>query len=286
LRLFDKAKGKRHKAKGRSVEPVKNIAISCAFCLVSATAILLGQADWPTYSHDDGSTRFSTLRQINTANVARLAMAWTYHMAPPSPAVPSAPASAGQGRAAATPAPAAAAQQGDAPAPAPAAQGRGGRGGVGGMRASEATPIVVKNVMYLPTPYGRVVALQADTGRELWSYQATGQPTQRGVEYWPGDAAAKPRILFSSGDRLVALDGVTGEPVSAFGTNGAVSLRDGVDNGFTTGQLSLSSPPHVYKNRVITGLRVQESPSFGYSGDTRGWDVYTGKLVYRAPLRR
>jgi len=50
------------------------------------------------------------------------------------------------------------------------------------MRSSEATPIVIKNVMYLPTPYGRVVALQADTGKELWSYQTTGQATQRGVE--------------------------------------------------------------------------------------------------------
>jgi len=79
----------------------------------------------------------------------------------------------------------------------------------------------------------------------------------------------------------VALDAVTGEPLSGFGTNGSVSLREGVENGFTTGQVSLSSPPHVYKGLVITGLRVQESPSFGYSGDTRAWDAHTGKLVWR-----
>ena len=150
------------------------------------------------------------------------------------------------------------------------------------MRGSEATPIVVKNVMYLPTPYGRVVALQADSGKELWSYQVpNGQPTLRGVEYWPGDATAKPMILFSGGDKLIGLDAVTGEPRSGFWTNGAVSLREGVDNGFTTGQLSLSSPPHVYKNLVITGLRVQESPSFGYAGDTRAWDLRTGKMVWQ-----
>ena len=142
-------------------------AIAGGLLTLAATAVLAGQADWPTYGHDDGSTRFSALRQIDTTNVSRLTPAWTYHMAPP-PSPEAAPATA---------------PVGDAP---PVAGGRGGRGGAGGMRASEATPIVVKNVMYLPTPYGRVVALQADSGKELWSYQVpAGQPTQRGVEFWP-----------------------------------------------------------------------------------------------------
>ena len=113
------------------------------------------------------------------------------------------------------------------------------------------------------------------------SYQTTGAPTLRGVEYWAGDATTKPRLYFSSGANLAAIDAVTGEPVSSFGTNGLVSLRDGVDSGFTTGQLSLSSPPHIFKNLVIIGLRAQESPSFGYAGDTRAWDVHTGKLVWQ-----
>jgi glucose dehydrogenase len=58
-------------------------------------------------------------------------------------------------------------------------------------------------------------------------------------------------------------------------------MKAGIDNGFTTGAFSLSSPPIVYKNLVITGARVQESPSLGFAGDTRAWDVHTGKLVWQ-----
>ena|ERR1700728_680491 len=51
-------------------------------------------------------------------------------------------------------------------------------------RSSEATPIVVNGVMYLPTPYNRVVALQPETGKELWTYEIGGATAAtRGVEY-------------------------------------------------------------------------------------------------------
>jgi quinoprotein glucose dehydrogenase len=36
----------------------------------------------------------------------------------------------------------------------------------------EATPIVVDGIMYFSTPLGRVIALDPDTGRELWVYDA------------------------------------------------------------------------------------------------------------------
>ena len=61
--------------------------IVCALVTTGAAVSLSGQADWPTYNHDEGSTRFSTLKEINTTNVQRLTPAWTYHMQPPpSPA--------------------------------------------------------------------------------------------------------------------------------------------------------------------------------------------------------
>jgi quinoprotein glucose dehydrogenase len=54
---------------------------------------------------------------------------------------------------------------------------------------SEATPIVVNGVMYLPAT-GRVVALDPEKGTEIWRYAVTGgQPSRRGVAYWPGDGA-------------------------------------------------------------------------------------------------
>ena len=48
--------------------------------------IAAGQDDWPTFGHDLGGTRYSTLKQIDASNVNKLVRAWTYHMnagAPP-----------------------------------------------------------------------------------------------------------------------------------------------------------------------------------------------------------
>ncbi|MEO8682724.1 MAG: hypothetical protein ABI665_26990, partial [Vicinamibacterales bacterium] len=90
-----------------------------------------GAGDWPTYGGDAGSTRHSSLTEITPANVAKLAPAWTYHafVPPPEPAPGAAPAPPAAGR---------------------GGGGGGGRGGGSGMRGSEATPIVVDGVMYMP----------------------------------------------------------------------------------------------------------------------------------------
>ena len=267
--IGDRPSTVRHR--GSAVALLGSVIAACGAVALLAQQPPNSPNDWPTYGHDAGSTRFSAQRQITTANAGQLKLAWTYHLA--AGTTPAAPAGRGAGAAAA-------AAQGDAPAPAPA-PARGGRG-AGGFRASEATPIVVNGVMFLPTPYGRVIALRADTGQEVWVYNTEGgAPTNRGVEYWPGDGQNRPRIILSIGDRLAALDAATGTRVTTFGTDGFVNMREGIENGFTTGQLSLSSPPKVYKNLIIAGARVQEAPSLGYAGDTRAWDVRTGKLVWQ-----
>src|SRR5947208_1663812 len=60
---------------------------------------------------------------------------------------------------------------------------RAGRGG-----GFAVTPVVIGGTMYL-TAGKRVIALDADTGKELWVHEATGQgnPSARGVAFWPGD---------------------------------------------------------------------------------------------------
>src|SRR5258706_15550066 len=67
-----------------------------------------------------------------------------------------------------------------------------------GFAASENTPIVVKGVMVVSTPYGRVVTLDAETGRQLWAYQVPSgdQPPTRGVSYLPGGGKNGPQIVF------------------------------------------------------------------------------------------
>ena len=212
--------------------------------------------EWPTYGYDAGGTRFSPLTQLTPQNVQQLEVAWEYHMRPAPP--PGAPA--------------------PAPAPAP---GRG-RGRGSGFAVSGVTPLVIDGVMYITTPYGRIVALDSSTGKELWVFQVpSGVPSSRGVEYWAGDAKTPAQIVFGTGDgRLFSLHAKTGEPNEAFGDRGVVNLNTPEILQGLPGNDGLSSPPIMYKHLIITGGRTQENPPQGPAGDVRAWDVHTGKLVW------
>lgn len=217
------------------------------FCLVSLAAAALAfaqQKEWPTYGHDAAGTRYSPLKQIHAGNVASLKRAWTYHMSGVT---------------------------------------EGNDGAVGGGRIWEVSPLVVNGVMYLTSAKRQVVALEPETGKEIWTYDIKGgSPAPRGMEYWGGDKQAPPEVFFGTSDgRLIALNAKTGKPVPGFGNEGVINLKADMQNGFPNSPFGLSSPPIIYKNVVITGAHVQESPALGSSGDTRAWDIHTGKLLWR-----
>ena len=177
---------------------------------------------------------------------------------------------------------------GDAAAPVgdvPDAPGRGGQGrgrGGSGFRSSEVTPLVVNGTMYIATPYYRVVAVDAPPARNSGPTSCpSGNPSTRGVEYWPGDAQTPAQIVFGSSDgKLYSLDAKTGKPNAAFGDNGIVNLNTPEILQGLPGRDGLSSPPIVYKNLVITGGTTQENPPHGPAGDVRAWDMHTGKLAW------
>jgi quinoprotein glucose dehydrogenase len=225
-----------------------------AFAFAFSAAVAYSQNDWPTFGHDVMGTRFSPLKQIDTRNVAKLAPAWTYHF------------------------------NSSAPAEAPEGRGRGGKGGRGGGggRVWEVSPLVGGGVMYITAPT-RVVALEPETGKEIWSFEVKdGSPAPRGLEYWTGDRTSPAEVFFgTSTGKLMALNAKTGKLVPGFGEEGIVDLKPGALNGLANSTFGLSSPPIVYRNVVITGAHVQESPSIGAAGDTRAWDVHTGKLVWQ-----
>src|ERR1700761_2084162 len=154
----------------------------------------------------------------------------------------------------------------------------------GRLPTSTTTPLMANNTLYLGTPYGRVVALDATTGKEIWAYQLPGsdQPPFRGLTWWPGDGHMGPRIVFGSAQgRLIALEARTGEPAKGFGTGGIVDTKTPeIMNGLPNAYYGYSSPADIYKNLAIIGSRVQEAPAKGASGDVRAWDVRTGKLVW------
>ena len=127
---------------------------------------------------------------------------------------------------------------------------------------SEFTPIVVNGMMYVATT-NSVVALEPETGKEIWSYELTnGEPTRRGVAYWPGEGNIPPRIFFTSGARLISLNAYTGEAVSAFGTQGEIDMVVAYD-----------SAPAVYKNLLIAGTN-------GNPGGSRAFDARTGAKAW------
>ena len=58
-------------------------------------------------------------------------------------------------------------------------------------RSFEVTPIVVEGTMYIITPLARIIALDAETGREQWTFDAGldrtlgfGDHASRGVSTW------------------------------------------------------------------------------------------------------
>ena len=246
---------KQHYFSSRRVKLALLTTIAAASMSVPAMAATAPN-DWAHYGRDGDNARFSPLKEITPANVANLRQAWVYHMRP-------------EGFKAET-----------FPGLPEAVRKRFATG----FAPSEATPLVVKGVMYLPTPYGRVVALDAATGKELWAYaMATrDQASTRGVAYWPGSGGVGARIVFGTrAGKLIAVDAATGQPAAEFGVNGIVDMKTPeVMNGVRGAPLGLSSPPTVYRNLIITGSRVQETPVKGASGDVRAWDARTGKLVW------
>ena len=134
--------------------------------------------------------------------------------------------------------------------------GTGGRPGTN----FEATPIMVDGTLFTPTPFGRVVALDAETGAERWAYDPRADRgvathdamVSRGVSTWldaarEAGARCRRRIFVATFDaRLVALDARTGFPCTDFGTGGQVDLHDGVANvGIDRTDYHESSAPAV-----------------------------------------
>ncbi len=153
----------------------------------------------------------------------------------------------------------------------------------------QATPLMVDNVLYLSTPFNRVVALNAETGNELWTFDPKAYLDgpglnlyyqHRGVAFW--HEGNESRVFMNSHDRLFSVDTRTGELVTRFGQGGYAMLREGLRNHDKKTEMRQSSPPVIYKNLVIVGSSIPDR--LQYKGDPPGtiqaFDVRTGKRVW------
>lgn len=205
---------------------------------------LYGQSDWPTYSRDAAGQRYSPLAQINARNVSKLKLAWQYGIDPGSISL-----------AAATRV----------------------------LTSTEAVPIMAGGVLFTPTVHHSIVALEPETGKEIWKYDLVSSVAAplRGVTYWQGDKQAPPEILAGTSDgRLIAINAKTGKLVPGFGQEGVVDLRPGVTEKFPSAPYHVASPGVIFRNLIVTGAQGKEDDPDGPAMDVRAWDLHSGKLAW------
>ena len=233
--------------------------------IVAATAVTAIGAgkdekihNWPAYSGDNGSTKYSPLDQINKKTVGKLQIAWRQSGLPAELKAIWPEASAPTNW--------------------------------------QHTPLMVDGLLYMSSGVGTVVALDAATGKVVWfdvPPHEEGKPvprggSTRGVAYWAnGDDS---RIFATTGPNLVALNAKTGKRYADWGTNGTINLLTvGYDRGAVPGYRNTSGPIVVRDVVVVGGVPVPLTDYFneqmkatkeGAPGDIRGFDAKTGKLLW------
>lgn len=197
------------------------------------TAARAGAA-WSTYNGGVDGDHFSSLTQINRANVRNLRQAWIYNT--------------------------------------------GERGSAHQQGGLETNPLVVGRTMFLYSPSQKVVALDAASGKVLWTFDAgiSTEMPNRGMSYWTDGKDS--RLLAAVGNHLFALDPKTGTPIANFGENGAIDLREDLGEAdYTKTFVAMTSPGILYKDLIIVGFRAPEEEPAAH-GDIRAYDVRTGQL--------
>ena len=144
----------------------------------------------------------------------------------------------------------------------------------------QANPIVIDGVLYATTPKLHVFALDAATGKQLWTFDPNnGAPPTSRIRH-RGVVVTGDRVIFNYRYKLFALDKKTGKQIKTFGgDSGWVDLRAGLDRPVEGLSVSASTPGVVFENLLIIGTSVPEAlPSA--PGDLRAYDVISGALKW------
>ncbi len=218
----------------------------------SSSANVVG---WPSYAGDAGSQRWSPLSDITAETVPTLRRAWTW-----------------------------------------AANEIPLQDSLTGVNVRpdkfEATPLVIRDTMYVVTPYNRAMALDAATGRELWVFdpRATERGpisndhagfVHRGLSAWEGPEGL--RIILASRTELYSLDARTGVADTTFGERGVVDLAAHLRWPVNRQHVSQTSPPAIWNDIIIVGSAVGDGIIHERDppGDVQAFDARTGELLWR-----
>ena len=194
--------------------------------------------EWRHYLGDAASSQYSPLADIHRGNVAKLREAWRYD-----------PDDAGDY---------------DTFIP--------------------TNPLVVKGVLYGLSARKNLFALNAASGEELWVYRFDrphgGKGSGRGLVYWSGSLPGGESVewlLVGLGHDLFAIDALSGRPATAFGNNGRIDLREGLDRPIDDLQVNVIAPGTLYDDLLIQGFGTSEF--YGAApGYIRAYHIPSGEL--------
>ncbi|HAK33558.1 MAG TPA: membrane-bound PQQ-dependent dehydrogenase, glucose/quinate/shikimate family, partial [Pantoea sp.] len=166
------------------------------------------------------------------------------------------------------------------------------------------TPLQIGNTLYLCTPHNNVIAVEADSGKQIWKREINAKaevwPRCRGLAYFdatkpltqpskPGSTPV-PAVSLAAGDtcqrrilmntidaRLIAINADNGEFCENFGDHGVVNLKEGLGEAQDP-KYQLTSAPTLAGTTVVVGGRVADNVQTDMPGGVlRGFDVITGK---------
>ena len=219
--------------------------------------------EWPSYAADSGSTKYTSLRQIDGGNFENLEIAWRW-------------------------------QSIDADLDLEAMVENGADISFGRLQA---TPLMIDGVLYIITALNQVAALDATSGEALWTFDpqvymsgASNSPLgfhHRGVAWWSdGDDS---RVLITTNDGyIISLIAETGEVDTAF-AGGRIDMTDSIPRAdrdvldYTGAQpLGGVSPPTVVGDVLVVQHITSNRPRFKERPPTwvRGYNIRNGELIW------
>jgi quinoprotein glucose dehydrogenase len=210
------------------------------------------EGEWPSYAADTRGSRYRPFGQIDGSNFAKLEIAWRFKT-----------------------------------------DNLGARPEF----KLEGTPLMAGGTLYATAGSRRsVIALDPATGELLWVHgehegargaAAPRQLSGRGLAYWTD--GKEERVLYvTPGYRLIALNAKTGAVIPGFGANGAVDLKQNIDQtilpDLTTGEIGLQAAPVVARDSILIGAAFREGMTpksmRNNKGYVRAFDVRTGKRLW------
>ena len=236
------------------------------FFFISKSFPQLGsvEGEWVSYASDAGSTKYTSLSEINRENFDKLEIAWAWT----------------------------------------SIDGELDLEGMLGSDADDisfgrlqATPLMVEGVLYMITALNQVVALDATSGELLWSFDPQAYLSgysisplgyhHRGVAYWSDGTES--RILFATNDGyLHSLNANTGVPDAAF-RGGRIDMTDGIPRADRelldySGAVPLGtvSPPIVVGDVLVVNQITSNRPHYKERPPTwvRGYNIRSGQLIW------